>query len=179
MSSAHVVLLVPPDARSHFGTLDDAMDDALRLADSEELLTPPAQPELRELRGWLCDEVAAQGGGAAALGLARRAVRRASAVARSRVPAWDRSTVSASSRALVAADDAGRVFAASTQAATLLDYALDQLRGLRLVALIPPRFQQAHVAGFTLHLLNGGGALLGCRSRCRSCAAKGLRRRCR
>ncbi|MGK4678361.1 hypothetical protein ACSLWG_22950, partial [Salmonella enterica] len=35
------------------------------------------------------------------------------------------------------------------------------LVGRRLVSIIPERFHQAHVAGFTLHLVNGRGPLLG------------------
>jgi PAS domain S-box-containing protein len=49
----------------------------------------------------------------------------------------------------------------SQQACDLLDYQEpDQLIGRRLVAIIPPRYRQAHLAGFTLHLLNGRRPLL-------------------
>jgi PAS domain S-box-containing protein len=36
-----------------------------------------------------------------------------------------------------------------------------QLLGRRLVAIIPARYHQAHLAGFTLHLVNGRSPLLG------------------
>jgi hypothetical protein len=35
------------------------------------------------------------------------------------------------------------------------------LVGSRLIAIIPPRFHQAHLAGFTLHQITGRGPLLG------------------
>ena len=42
-----------------------------------------------------------------------------------------------------------------------LGYTRSQLVGQRLLALIPPRYQQAHVAGFTRHVVNGRSPLLG------------------
>jgi PAS domain S-box-containing protein len=50
----------------------------------------------------------------------------------------------------------------SQQACDLLGYQEpDQLRGRRLVAIIQPRYHQAHLTGFTLHLSNGRSPLLG------------------
>ena len=75
---------------------------------------------------------------------------------------WDDSEVSEASTPRVAADDANRIVAVSPAALALLGYddaAL--LVGRRLVSIIPERYHQAHVAGFTLHLVNGRRPLLG------------------
>jgi PAS domain S-box-containing protein len=70
--------------------------------------------------------------------------------------------VTASTRALVAADDTGRIIAISPPALTLLGYDdASQLVGKRLVTIIPPRFRQAHLAGFTLFFSTGRAPLLG------------------
>jgi PAS domain S-box-containing protein len=70
--------------------------------------------------------------------------------------------VTRSAEALVAADDTNGIVATSRAAAALLGYDdPGELVGRRLVSIIPDRVRQAHVAGFTLHLLNGRAALLG------------------
>jgi PAS domain S-box-containing protein len=69
--------------------------------------------------------------------------------------------VTTSSKAVVAADDTNQIVAISAAAVTLLGYdAAEELVGRRLVAILPPRFQQAHIAGFTLHTLVGRAPLL-------------------
>jgi PAS domain S-box-containing protein len=67
-----------------------------------------------------------------------------------------------STESLIAADDKNQIVAVSESAGRLLGYdSTEQLVGQRLVAIIPPRFHQAHIAGFTLHLLVGRSPLLG------------------
>ena len=67
-----------------------------------------------------------------------------------------------SGQALIAADDTDQIVAVSRQTCDLLGYQQPgQLIGRRLVAIIPPRYHQAHLAGFTLHLSNGRSPLLG------------------
>ena len=62
----------------------------------------------------------------------------------------------------LAADESNRIIAVSRPAATLLGYDDPwDLVGLRLLALIPERYHQAHVAGFTLMQLTGRSPLLG------------------
>jgi PAS domain S-box-containing protein len=39
----------------------------------------------------------------------------------------------------------------------------DELVGRRVITIIPPRFRQAHIAGTTLHVVNGRSPLLGVR----------------
>ena len=70
--------------------------------------------------------------------------------------------MTASLRALIAADDTDRIIAISRPALTMLGYdAASQLVGQRLVAIIPPRLRQAHLAGFTLFFSTGRAPLLG------------------
>jgi PAS domain S-box-containing protein len=62
----------------------------------------------------------------------------------------------------VAAADTNRIMAVSPAATRLLGYpTAEELVGRRLVDIIPARFRQAHLAGFTLHLFAGRDALLG------------------
>jgi PAS domain S-box-containing protein len=62
---------------------------------------------------------------------------------------------------MIAVDDEDRIVAASPAALALLGY--DDAAGLvgrRLVAMIPDRYRQAHLAGFTLHFLTGRATLV-------------------
>jgi anti-sigma regulatory factor (Ser/Thr protein kinase) len=158
----HVV--VPDASRRNFITLDRILEDALARADAGTFLTPAVQPELRELRRWLCDQVVSQCLGAdAAPWNPRDALLAVSAESVIRHQSgWDAVTVSSSERALIAVDDTGLVIAVSRVAEALLGYddPTDPLPGRRLVSLIPQRFRQAHLAGFTVHLLTGSGTLL-------------------
>jgi PAS domain S-box-containing protein len=158
--NTRTTVTIPGTSTSHFETLDAALEEAGRIGRKQRFLTPPVQPELRELRRWLCAEVSAQTTGAPprpwrpsdeALALRDHDVSLA----------WDRRTVTTSPEALLAVDDTGRICAASRDAVRLLGYPRrEDLLGLRLVVLVPQRFREAHLAGFTLHLLTGGGALL-------------------
>src|SRR5919107_3712465 len=60
VSPARIELSVPNKSRCHFLTLDRTLEDALEPAEAGTFLTPAVQPELRELRRWLCDQVTAQ-----------------------------------------------------------------------------------------------------------------------
>jgi PAS domain S-box-containing protein len=77
------------------------------------------------------------------------------------IDGWDPDEVNSSPLALLAADDANRILAVSDSALAALGYGRSELVGQRLLALIPPRYQQAHVAGFTRHVVNGRSPLLG------------------
>jgi PAS domain S-box-containing protein len=62
---------------------------------------------------------------------------------------------------MVAADDTDEIIAANRPAVELLGYDDEaELVGRRIVAIIPERYRQAHLAGFTLHFLNGRRPLL-------------------
>jgi PAS domain S-box-containing protein len=69
--------------------------------------------------------------------------------------------VRAAAVAQVAADTTNRIIAASAPAAELLGWTVEELEGHRLVAIIPPRLRDRHIAGFTRHLLEGTSRILG------------------
>lgn len=82
-----------------------------------------------------------------------------------------------SDRALLAADDTNLIVAVSPAAAELLGYdSPADLVGHRLLSIIPARYHQAHVAGFTLHLVNGRDPLLGNRITVPAVCADGTER---
>lgn len=160
VSSACQVVPVPAGSLENFRVLGDTLDAALELADAGSLLTPPTQPEIREFRRWVCGEVQRQSDGAAPtpwVGLSDAAPPRQPAA-----PDWATAGVADSTLAMVAADDTNGIIAVSAAALELLGYDDPaQLVGRRLLAIIPDRFHQAHLAGFTLHLANGRSPLLG------------------
>ena len=152
-----LVLTVPAESVPLFAMLDELVDDAVRMADEGLLLTPPTQPEVRALRRWITGEVRRQATGAppqprgAPSELDQRRTR----------SRWDVSSVDASATACIAADDSARIVAVSESALALLGHERDTLVGQRLLTIIPARFHQAHLAGVSLHLINGRGPLLG------------------
>ena len=160
VSSRREVLHLPSTSVHHFRVLDQAMDAALALADSGAFLTPPIQPELRELRRWLCREVARQVNGEPPTGWVSDSDAGPAVV----LPPvwWEDEVANQEGQALIAADDTDRIVAVSRHACELLGYQQPgQLVGRRLIAIIPARYHQAHLAGFTLHLSNGRSPLLG------------------
>jgi PAS domain S-box-containing protein len=63
---------------------------------------------------------------------------------------------------LLATDEASIVVAASPAALELLGFErAEDILGRRVIAVVPPRFHQAYIAGITLHMTNGGDTLLG------------------
>jgi PAS domain S-box-containing protein len=159
VSSVREVLPVPPGSVPHFRVLDETLDAALALADAGGLLTPPTQPELRAFRRWVCRQVEDQSGGGDPTPFADLSHE---APPPPRAPlAWSTHDVTTSHEALIAADDSNGIIAVSRPALEILGYDDPaELVGRRLVAVIPPRFRQAHLAGFTLHLAIGRSPLL-------------------
>ena len=129
------------------------------MADSGALLTPPTQPEMRAFRRWVCDEVERQSGGGAPLPWVDQSE---AAPPSGRTPLeWAAEVVRDSPDALIAADDTNGIVAVSRPALELLGYDDPaDLVGRRLMWIIPRRFRQAHLAGFTMHLSNGRSPLL-------------------
>lgn len=159
VSSPLVEVPVPPESVQHFRTLDETITAAAAMADAGELLTAPTQPELRSLRAWLCGEVLGQSRGSSPTSWTAVVPPPPSAVP---APTWDSVPVQRSTRGLVAADDNDRIVAVSGPALEILGYAEPaDLVGRRLVELIPRRYRQAHLAGFTMHFLSGRSPFLG------------------
>jgi len=145
-------------AAAGFEELGWLLDRATMMAEAGELLAPTTQPEIRSLRRWVCDQVARQSAGREAvpwLGLTAD-----EPVAGTRPVDWDPAGVLTNSEAMIAADDANRILAASPAALQLLGWTLDELVGRRIVSVIPQRFREAHIAAFTLHLLTDSTTIL-------------------
>jgi len=160
VSAERLVLNVPRSSVPHFDLLEEVLDHAMELADAGKLLTPPTQPEVRLLRHWLCAEVQRQADGAEPTPW-RLAADYLPAPGREPV-SWDASGVRTSNRALVCADDTNSIIAVSDPALELLGHPTrNGLEGRRLVEIIPQRYHQAHLAGFTLHLFGGRSPLFG------------------
>jgi PAS domain S-box-containing protein len=156
-SSADVEVPVPTASVPHFSALDAAMSNAVDAANRNLFLTPPTQPELQAFRRWVCRQVADQSVGGSPE--AWSADELESWVATP--PSWDTGDVTVAQEALVAVDDTNTIIALSHVAASLLGYDdPGELVGRRLVAIVPPAYRQAHLAGFTLHLYSGRRPLL-------------------
>ena len=152
-----VSLRIDAGAAPAFAGLSQLLDRILAVAEDGQMLAPATQPEVRLLRLWICDEVVAQVEGAEATpwpGMPAELE-----PARVPGPVWDATAVSRATAAVVAADDVNRIMAASPAALTLLGWD-ESLVGQRIGAIIPQRLREAHVAGFTLHLLTGASAIV-------------------
>jgi PAS domain S-box-containing protein len=159
VSSPRVAVDVPSSSVPHFQTLDDAIDDALQMSREGLFLTPPTQPEIQAFRRWLCREVLEQATGAAP---SRWSAEDGSYPMPAIQTGWDANSVREASYAVLAADDSNQILAASRAALDILGYDdADALVGKRIVSIIPERFRQAHIAGFTMYSLNGRDPLLG------------------
>jgi PAS domain S-box-containing protein len=158
MSAARVEVAVPLESVPHFDLLDQSLDAAQTMAERGLLLVPMVQPELRMMRRWLCGEVSWQGGGAEPSPWPPPHWREPPTP---RDLGWDARAVTESAEAMIAVDDLDLVVAVSRGALDMLGYTRGELVGRRLITLIPQRFRQAHLAGFTLYLLTGRGPLLG------------------
>jgi PAS domain S-box-containing protein len=159
-SSADATVPVPAVSVAHFASLGRALDDAVAAAARGVFLTPPTQPELQAFRRWVCRQVEQQSKGAPPQPWQGEEI-----TSWERVPSppgWDPGVVTTSREPLVATDDTNTIIAVSPEAATLLGYGgPGELVGRRLVAIVPPRYRQAHLAGFTLHLYAGRREILG------------------
>jgi PAS domain S-box-containing protein len=158
VATADVPMAIAADAIPWFPILRDVLSRATALAASGRLLTPPSLPELVALRNWICEEVARQAAGLAAHPFQALPVEEIGPAAASLEAL---TAVRNSSLALVAADASNRIVAVSEAAKNLLGWEDGGLEGRRLVTIIPARFRDRHVAGFTRHLLDGTSTLMG------------------
>jgi PAS domain S-box-containing protein len=159
VSLDRLTLEIPRETVPAFDHLQSMLERATTLADLGGFLSITTQPEIRAMRQWLCGEVRRQHAGEEP-----RPWRPPSADADVPGPPlsdWDPREVDESPRTLLAADDASRILAVSDSALESLGYRRSELVGKRLLALIPQRYQQAHVAGFTRHVVNGRSPMLG------------------
>ena len=157
-----LVLEVREDQSGAFAALQDALDDGERLARAGRLLVRPGLPEIVAVRDWACEQVIAQLRGAPAAAWGGTDDERFTAPTGPLGGlSWDDTAVRTSSHGVVAADEANRILAVSAPLADALGWPVDDLVGRRIVALVPPRFREAHVAGFSRHLSTGDARVLG------------------
>ena len=162
VTADEIVLSLPVASIRHFGTLDALLRSAIAEARAGRFLSPPTQPEIGEMRQWICSEVARQTGGdtTATPWLARTDVRATLADQATLTATY--SHLAAVDEPMLASDEASIIVAASRPALHLLGYHdADELLGRRVIAVMPSRFHQAHIAGTTLHATNGRDNLLG------------------
>lgn len=155
---------IPTDLVPAYGALQDALDAAERLAAAGRLLVRPGLPEIVAVRDWACEQVVAQLAGAPARpwgGVAQREFETAFPDVTTPEPRWDDSVVTGSLRCVVAADDANRIVAVSEPLAELVGLPVADLVGRRVVTLVPARYREAHVAGFSRYLSTGEAQVLG------------------
>ena len=157
-----LVLEVHAEQAEAFAALQDALDDGERLARDDRLLVRPGLPEIVAVRDWACQQVIAQLGGAPAAPWSGTDDERFTGAADPvRGLSWDDTAVRTSQRGVVAADDGNRILAVSAPLAAALGWEPDDLVGRRIVAIVPHRYREAHVAGFSRHLSTGDSRVLG------------------
>ena len=152
-----------PPAHAYAG-LQDVLDEAEALARRDELLVRPGLPEVIAVRDWACEQVIAQMGGAPPSPWPGTDAERFTSVTgddATRTLDWDPAVVATSDRGAVAADDANRILAVSPALCAALGYDAEDLVGRRVVVLVPHRFREAHVAGFSRHLSTGEAHAIG------------------
>ena len=156
---------VRPDQAAAFAHLQDALDEGERLAVADRLLVHPGLPEIIALRDWACEQVVAQLRGAPPVRWAGADADRFTREVHDRTTdddgAWDERVVREANRGAVAADDANRIVAVSQPFCDALGWDAADLIGRRVVTLVPHRFREAHVAGFSRHLSTGEVAVIG------------------
>jgi PAS domain S-box-containing protein len=162
VTADEVVLRLSASSPEHFATLDDLLRRAIEEARAGHFLSPPTQPEIEEMRAWICSEVLRQTSGIATSTpwVARTDVRATLADQAELTETY--AELALVDEPLLATDEASIIVAASPGALELLGYHdADEVLGRRVIAVVPHRFHQAHIAGTTLHMTNGRDTLLG------------------
>lgn len=156
-------LQVPPHSGTAWARLQDVLDEGERLAAGGRLLVRPGLPEVVAVRDWACEQVIAQlGGTPPAPWPGADQERFTRDVSADPVPAgWDAERVTAATEGVIAVDETNRVVALSAPLSAVLGWPAEELVGRRVVAIVPPRFREAHVAGFTRHLSTGDARAIG------------------
>lgn len=161
VTADEVVLQIPTASLGNFETLDELLRSAIVQSRAGAFLSPPTQPEIDEMRQWMCSEVARQAAGdtTATPWLARTDV--SATLADQASLTADYAQLSKVEEPLLATDGASIIVAVSQAALSLLGYRhAEQLLGRRVIVVVPARFHQAHIAGTTLHATNGRDNLL-------------------
>jgi PAS domain S-box-containing protein len=149
-------LFVTHQEAAAFAQLQDALDEGEQLARAGLLLMRPGLAEIVAVRDWACEQVIAQVAGSPPTPWTGADDQRfADDVEPHDRQAWDGAWVADANFGVIAVDDANRIIAVSQPLCEVLGWTFDALVGRRVVAIVPPRFREAHVAGFSRHLSTG------------------------
>lgn len=161
--SLDLVVPVPREQAAAFAELQDVLDHGERLAAGGQLLVRSGLPEIIAVRDWAAEQVIAQLAGSPPTPWPGTDDERFTGdVDRQAGPAgWDRSQVTEAEVGLIAVTEDNRICAVSEPLTAVLGWPADELVGRRVVAIVPPRFREAHVAGFSRHLSTGDARALG------------------
>jgi len=136
------------------------IDRADALARAGRLLSAPALPEIGVCRHWIYCSISEQLLGASPeeweLPEHLEPTQEAATLPESVV-----AEVEATATATIVADDANRILVVNEAAGALLGWDPAELRGQRLVTIVPPELREAHLAGFARLQLTGEGRILG------------------
>ena len=158
-----LVVPVRRDQAASFAELQDVLDHGERLAAEGQLLVRAGLPEVTAVRDWAAEQVIAQLAGAPpAPWPGADDERFTTDVDRQAGPVgWDSAPVTGADVGLIAVSDDNRICAVSAPLTSVLGWSAEELIGRRVVAIVPPQFREAHVAGFTRHLATGDARALG------------------
>lgn len=152
---------VPSEVVPHFATLNDLLRRAGEAASAQLFLGPPTQPEISELREWICEEVAEQAAGTRGPLPWSPRTGLLEALADESVLDAKYGDLLDPEQALLAVDEASIIVAVTPVTVAFLGYRnAEELLGRRVIAVVPDRFHQAHIAGTTLNATNGRDLLL-------------------
>lgn len=162
VTAERVLVSIPQSSVTHFATLQQMLSRASHAASQGRFLAPPSQPEIAEMRSWICEEVARQS--------ERNDDQPRPWVAQTdvRVRLADEETLRAryqtlseAGEAILVTDEASVIVAATPPVVAFLGYeSASELLGRRVIVVIPRRYHQAHIAGTTLNATNGREPLL-------------------
>jgi PAS domain S-box-containing protein len=138
-------------------------DEAERLADSGELLCPPAVPELAMCRKWLLSQIALQLEGQ--IPTPWELPDEVPGIESGELDPAVRLALEALGAGVVGADITNHVIYVDTVAAEMLGWDAERLVGQRLTTIIPGHLRQAHLAGYTRLLMSGQPRIIGERLR--------------
>jgi PAS domain S-box-containing protein len=158
VAHAEIVLSLPHATVPHFPVLRDVLRCCSSLSMAGQLLVPPALPEIQAVRNWVCGEVGRQTTGLAPSAYSEQPD---TDLVLDEVGIATLEAVRQSELGVIAADRANRIIAVSESAAEALGWTPAELEGHRLVAIVPPRLRDEHVAGFTRYLLDGTSTIFG------------------
>ena len=150
-------VVVGPDAVADAAALQDVLDEANRLSAQGRLLTRPSLPEVIAVRDWAAEQIISSLSGQAPMPWAGADAERFSQELDQAVREFDYDVAAVvdGPRTAIVVDSQNRILGISDALASEIGWDAGDLVGRRVVAIVPPHFREAHVAGVTRHLSTG------------------------